>query len=365
MRFFLGFLLSFFILSSILPNFFLKEMKPWSPPISKGLIGDFKSNNLLKDTIYELKGFINNPEDVAIDSLGRTYVGLEDGKIVRHEKGNKFEVLVNTGGRPLGLHIDKEDHLIIADAEKGLFKLDTQKNSLKLLFNKYEGIFVPFLDDVTVGKNGIIYFTQASDVYSFKEYKKDFIYHKGTGKVFSFDPQTKESKLLIKDLNFANGIAISKNDDFILINETGKYRVLKYFLKGPKIGKTEVLIDNLPGFPDGISSNGKDIFWLAIIDPRDKLLDRILPFPNLRKILLLLPNFLVPPRPKYGGVFGLNSQGKVLYNFQDPKGKQVSAITSVQQFGDKLYLGTLRNSYYGWLPLYKLKKEKINMESKK
>ena len=358
MRVFLGVLLTFFILFSILSNFFLQEMKPWNPQQNKGFNGDFKSNNFLKKTIYGLKGLISNPEDIAIDSLGRVYVGLEDGNIVRHEKGDKFDVLVNTGGRPLGLHFDKEDHLIIADAEKGLFKLDTQKKTLKLLFDKYEGFFVPFLDDVTVGKNGIVFFTQASEVYSFKDHMKDFIYHRGTGKVFSFNPQTKESKILIKDLNFANGIAISKNDDFLLVNETGKYRILKYFLKGPKMGKTEVLIDNLPGFPDGISNNGEDIFWLAIIDPRDKLLDRVLPYPSLRKLLLLLPSFLVPPRPKYGGVFGLNSEGKVLFNFQDPEGKYMSAITSAQQFGDKLYLGTLRNSHYGWLTLSELKKEK-------
>ena len=154
----------------------------------------------------------------------------------------------------------KEDHLIIADAEKGLFKLDTQKKTLKLLFDKYEGFFVPFLDDVTVGKNGIVFFTQASEVYSFKDHMKDFIYHRGTGKVFSFNPQTKRIKNFNKRSKF---LAISKNDDFLLVNETGKYRILKYFLKGPKMGKTEVLIDNLPGFPDGISNNGEDIFWLA------------------------------------------------------------------------------------------------------
>ena len=353
MRVFLGCLLTFFIILSTLPNFFLKEMKSWNPPEDKGFMGEFKSNNLLKKTVYELKGFISNPEDVAIDSLGRVYVGLEDGKIIKHEKGNKFEVLVNTGGRPLGLHFDKEENLIIADAEKGLFKLDTKKKTLELLFDNYEGFFVPFLDDVTVGKNGVIYFTQASDVYSLKEYIKDFLYHRGTGKVFSFDPRTKKSELLMKGLHFANGVAISKNDDYLLVNETGKYRTWKYFLKGPKKGQKEVFVDNLPGFPDGISSNGKGLFWLALVEPRDKLLDWLLPLPNLRKIFLQVS--ILVPRPKYGGVFGFNERGKVVYNFQDPKGEIVSAITSVQQYGGKIYLGTLKNPYFGWLPLSNLK----------
>ena len=70
-----------------------------------------------------------------------------------------------------------------------------------------------------------------------------------------------DTELLMKGLHFANGIAISKNDDFLLVNETGKYRVLKYFLKGPKKRKIEIFNENLPGFPDGISNNGEDIFF--------------------------------------------------------------------------------------------------------
>ena len=358
MKILLGFFLSFTVLLFLMSGLILPEMKPWKPPVNKGFIGPFKKNDLLKQTVHGLKGFISGPEDVAIDSSGQVYLGLEDGKIVRHGKGNKAEVVANTGGRPLGLHFNKKDHLIIADAKKGLFELDTKKKTLKLLFDKYEGLFVPFLDDVTVGKKGIIFFTQASDVYSYKDFNKDFLYHVGTGRVFSFDPKSKKSKLLMKGLHFANGIAISKKNDFLLVNETGKYRVLKYFLKGPKKGKTEVFLDNLPGFPDGISSNGEGIFWLALIEPRDKLLDHMLPFPSLRKLLLQLPNSFTPPRPKYGAVFGFNDKGKVLYNFQDPDGKVFFAVTSAQQFGDKLYLGTLRNPYYGWLPLPDLIKEK-------
>ena len=350
-------LIGFLIVAFSLPPFLLKEMRPWSPPFNQGFKGSFQKNNFLKNRILGLKGLIKGPEDVAIDSLGRVYVGLEDGGVIRHDpKDNKREVIVNTGGRPLGLHFDKSGHLIIADAKKGLLKLDPETRELKLLFDRYKNHFVPFLDDVTVGKEGVLFFTQASEKYSFDEFSKDFIYHKGTGKVFSYNPESKNVKLLMKDLHFANGIAISPHNDFLLIVETGKYRVLKYFLKGPKMGKTEVFIDNLPGFPDGISSNGKGLFWMALIDPRDALLDKLLPLPNLRKVLLLLPHFMDPPRPKYGAVFGLNSVGQVVFNFQDPEGAFFPAITSAQQFGDKLYLGSLRNDYYGWVPLPSLEK---------
>ncbi len=57
-------------------------------------------------------------------------------------------------------------------------------------------------------------------------------------------------------------------------------------------------------------------------------------------------------------LFGLNYEGKVVSNFQDPEGSFFSAVTSAQQVGNKLYLGTLRNPYYGWLPLSILEKKK-------
>ena len=41
------------------------------------------------------------------------------------------------------------------------------------------------------------------------------------------------------------------------------YRIQKYWLKGPKAGTSEIIMDNLPGFPDNISSNGKGIYWVA------------------------------------------------------------------------------------------------------
>ena len=80
---FLGLFLTIITLLFIFPNFFLKEMRPWKPPVDKGFVGPFKKNNLLKHVVYGLKGLINGPEDVAVDSLGRVYVGLESGKIVR------------------------------------------------------------------------------------------------------------------------------------------------------------------------------------------------------------------------------------------------------------------------------------------
>jgi len=106
------------------------------------------------------------------------------------------------------------------------------------------------------------------------------------------EPRTKATRVLLSNLHFANGVAVSPDQSFVLVVETGAYRVHRLWLDGPRRGESEIFIDNLPGFPDGISSNGKDKFWLALVSPRDKTLDLLLPHPFLRKIVLRLPTFL-------------------------------------------------------------------------
>ncbi|MDC0254369.1 SMP-30/gluconolactonase/LRE family protein [Bacteriovoracales bacterium] len=341
----IGYMVFAVILLVGLQTYFFGHMVPWNPPKDKGI----QKNKLLIKTKTFLHNVGKGPEDIAIDKLGRVYVGLKDGRIIRHDRSKKeIKVLAKTEGRPLGLHLDHDENLIVADAIKGLLKIDSS-GKITLLFSKFNGKEMPFLDDVTMGKDGTLYFTQASAKYSLSDHTKDFLYHMGTGKVFSLKPSGKV-ELLMEGLHFANGIAVDSKQEYLLINETGKYRVWKYDLK---TGNKKVILENLPGFPDGISSNGKGIFWLALIDKRDVLLDKILPFPFIRSILLLLPTFLNPPRPKQGLVLGIDETGKILYDFQDPEGKVFPAVTSIQQFGDDLYLGSLRNKFYGVFSLEK------------
>jgi len=76
----------------------------------------------------------------------------------------------------------------------------------------------------------------------------------------SYNPAAGRVKVLLKDLYFANGVALSENKKFIIINETHRYRIRQYWLKGKKTGTNDIFIDNLPGFPTGASANRKGTF---------------------------------------------------------------------------------------------------------
>ena len=81
----------------------------------------------------------------------------------------------------------------------------------------------------------------------------------GHGRILVYDRKAKSNTILFNELNFANGVAVDDRGRFILIDETGSYRIIKFWLQGNRKGKREILVKNLPGFPDNIvlGQNGR------------------------------------------------------------------------------------------------------------
>lgn len=90
-------------------------------------------------------------------------------------------------------------------------------------------------------------------------------------------------------LQFANGIILSDDEEFIVIAETARSRLYRFWLKGPKKGTHDIFAENLPGFPDNLNSDGKGGFFVPLIVPIDAdnpAVTQILgPFPWIRKLV--------------------------------------------------------------------------------
>jgi sugar lactone lactonase YvrE len=314
----------------------------WQPQENPGLTGDYALNDKLKsaEILPLADGF--GPEDIAVDAEGRIYGGLHDGRIIRLKADGSGQETFATidGGRPLGMAFDKAGNLIVADSYKGLLSV-APNGDFTVLTAGHGGRPFMFTDDVDIAADGKIYFSDASDTYSQPDYMLDLMEARGHGRLMVYDPATGETDMLLDNLYFANGIAVSENQDFVLVNETGRYRITRYWLTGDKAGSHDVFVDNLPGFPDGISRGANGIFWLAIPSPRNPVLDDAHPNPWLKGFLLKLPKFIAPGAIKQGVVVALNEQGEVQQVLHDPDGALVYMVTSVEQVGDQIYLGSL------------------------
>lgn len=351
----IAFLVSYFLLwpVSIAPQ-------AWNPSAPPPLTGQYQQNSVLAPT-ERLSLGTNNPrpgagfapEDVALDSAGRIYTGLDDGRIIRLQAdGTKPEVFSNTQGRPLGLAFDPTGNLIVADAIRGLLSVATD-GLVTVLSTQADGLPFGCTNDLDVAADGTIYFTDASYKFPLTQFTADILEHGPNGRLLAYDPKTKTTRTLLSNLCFANGVAVSPDQSFLLVVETGKYRVYRVWLKPPsssentKWGASEIFIDNLPGFPDGITSNGKDRFWLALVTPRDAVLDKLLPKPFLRKVVARLPKFLQPAPKRYSFVVGLDVNGRIVDNLQDGSPNCFAEIANAVERNGSLYFGSIGESAVG------------------
>jgi sugar lactone lactonase YvrE len=324
------------------------EPEAWTPPPAPKLEGVYATNTRLSGVERLPSGAGHKPEGVAIDGEGRIYSGMEDGRIVRWkpDASGAPEAFAETGGRPLGMDFDRGGNLIIADANKGLLSINPQ-GTVSILSTEAGGVAFRCTNDLDVATDGTIYFTDASSRFPLSVYKHDLFEHRPNGRLLAYEPATKKTRLVLDGLYFANGVALSPDQSFVLVSETGKYRVLRVWLNGEKKNLTEIFIDNLPGFPDNISSNGNDKFWLALVTPRSPLLDKLLPRPFLRKVVLRLPEFMQPAPQRHGFVLGLDRDGRVVANLQDPSGQSFALVSNVLEHQGKLYLGSIGEDAVG------------------
>ena len=265
---------------------------------------------------------VNGPEAIAFDDEGKMYTANEDGRIiVLSRDGTDPYDFAQTEGRPLGLKFDLQGNLIVADAYEGLLSIDTT-GEITILSTECDSL--PFLltDDLDISSDGIIYFSDASSVNNLENNGDDW--GEPNGRLLAYDPQINETSLLLDGLYFANGVALAPDESYVLVNESSLGRVRRYWLAGPNTGETEVfsyIYGNIGWegwvLPDNITYNDEGIFWVATY---------------------------------FGPVVGIDTTGQIVYelNFDF---NSFGENTSVIQYNDSLYLGTLHDSYIGVIPL--------------
>ncbi|MCA9985661.1 MAG: strictosidine synthase family protein [Anaerolineales bacterium] len=321
----------------------------WTPPPAPKLTGVYARNNVLAGLARIPVGG-KAPEDVAVDNLGNLIAGLVDGRIIRVQPdGSHLVTLTHTYGRPLGIVVDGTGRILIADANKGLLSLYPGQKP-ELLVNQYKAKPLLFTNHLDVTRDGLIYFTDTSTRFPLAHYTADILENRPNGRLFSYNPVSKQLYLLLEGLYFANGVALSADESFLLINETSRYRIRRYWLKGPRAGEDEIFIDNLPGFPDNLSRGPSGLFWCALVSPRKPEIDFVMPYPPLRRLIYRIPERLQPKATRYAFVLGLNEQGEVIHNLQDPTGA-FGEVTGVVEHEGYLYLGSLVEEAIGRIKL--------------
>jgi len=326
----------------------------WESPETPALEGQFAANTVLQRMELFATPDSHGPEDVAVAKDGQVYVGVEEGKILRYQAdGSNPELFAETGGRPLGLDFDVDGNLIVADAAKGLLSIDAD-GDVNVLCTEASGVPLGFTDDVDVDTQNVAWFSDASVKWDHHNVMNEALESRPNGRLVKYDIATGECVEVLGDLYFANGVAVSPDETYVLVNETMRYRTKRVFVRGPRAGVVESFIENLPGFPDGISTGSDGVFWLALYAPRNDLLDEAAQTPWLRRLIYRVPDGLKPKPRRHPFVLGLDDDGTIVRNLQDSDGREFSKTTSAEQFGQSLYVGSLTEPAWGRLDLSRI-----------
>jgi len=342
------------------------EPVAWQAPAPPGYAGVHAQNDRLADLRLVSIAPEIGPEHIEFGPDGQLYTGTLSGAVLRmNAEGGAPEVVARTEGRPLGLDFDAGGQLVIADALHGLLAVDAS-GQVRVLTDSVDGTPILYADAVQVAADGRILFTDATQRISprtlgtFDAALFDILEHSCTGRVLEFDPVAATTRVVARGLCFPNGIALSADEQSLLVAETGTYRVLKIArasegidagaaLRANAAGVT-VLLDNLPGFPDNLTRGEDGRYWTGFTKPRSAAIDAMSGRPWLRALTLRLPRVLWPVPPVYGHVIAFDEDGRVLLDLQDPTGKLPETSGATEQ-GGRLYLQSLHAPALGVLPL--------------
>jgi sugar lactone lactonase YvrE len=334
----------------------------YAPPPAPVLRGPLAPNELLRAAELLAEGRIHGPEDVAVDAQGRLYAATADrsGLIQRLDADGTPRDFATTGGRPLGLRFSPGGNpalpgaggtsLIVCDSSRGLLSVDPEGH-VSVLATEAEGVPFRFTNNLDVAHDGIVYFSDSSTRFGQAGYLYDLFEARPSGRLLRYDPAAGTATVLLRDLYFANGVALSSDESFVLVNETYRYRTTRYWLKGPKRGTSDIFLDNLPGFPDNLDGNRKGSFWMALFTVRNKVADTLHPYPWAKTLMAKLPRFVWPRPEPYGFVLEIDETGRILRSLQDPGGQRVRHVTTAREHDGKLYLGSLDQAWIGRLAL--------------
>ena len=319
-------------------------------------------NDRLKGVTLIGKGEIEGPEDVIFDRNDNLYCPNRHGDIVRFlaPDYSTWEVFAHIGGHPLGLAFDADDNLNVCIGGMGLYQVSPDRQVRKLtdetnrtLFSIIDDSRLKLADDLDIAPDGRIFFSEATIRYDMHDWAYDALESRGNGRLICYDPRDGSTRTVLRDLQFPNGVCMAGDGQSLFFAETWGCRINRYWFDGPKKGTCEVVIPDLPGYPDNINRASDGNFWVALVGMRSPTLDLALRMPSLRKRMAkrVARDEWLFPNINTGCVLKFAASGAVLESLWDPGGANHPMVTSMREHKGHLYLGGLYNDRIGRLKL--------------
>ncbi|GFO21761.1 adipocyte plasma membrane-associated protein [Plakobranchus ocellatus] len=305
------------------------------------------------------------------------YTGSSDGKIWRI-KENRLSFVARTGidhpdcgsyelepqcGRPKGMAVDADGRLLVVDAYKGILGVDLNSGHVEVLLDNFNGSRFLFLNAMDILPNGTIVISESSTKWRRRDYRYEVIEANKLGRVLAFDPVTGKVWLIHDGLYLANGLVLTHDKSALLVAEMSVSRISKIHLAGPRAGQREILVENLPGYPDNIKRNERGNYYVGLgsvrfqgSSPLGSFLDLVGPYPAVKRtITKLIPASLFDVfLAKHAILLEISDDGHIVTSHHDPGATTIMALSEAFQHGENIYIGHFKIPFVGLVKSYDL-----------
>jgi ribose transport system permease protein len=328
------------------------------PPRTTDPGSPYALNDKLRNVEIIGLGVIEGPEDVILDRDDNLYCGTRQGDIVRFfgPDHKRHEVFAHIGGHPLGMAFDRAGNLLVCIGGMGLYQVSPDKAVSKLtdetnrsLLSVVDDSRLRLADDLDIAPDGRVYFSEATIRYEQEDWATDALESRGNGRMICYDPRNNSTRTEIHKLVFANGVVMASDGQSFLFAESWTCSISRYWFDGPKKGKREPVLANLPGYPDNINRSSDGNYWAALLGMRTPALDLALSMPGFRRRMArrVAPDLWLYPNINTGCVIRFNERGEILESLWDLGGENHPMITSMREHRGYLYLGGVSNNRIG------------------
>ncbi|HYD58745.1 MAG TPA: hypothetical protein VEC35_00220 [Noviherbaspirillum sp.] len=166
------------------------------------------------------------------------------------------------------------------------------------------------------------------------------------GRLWMFDLEKQSARLVAQDYHFVDGVLIDYGSEgtdgveqSVVVSETPKFRMLRYYIAGPKAGQDEVLQEFLPGMPDGINRDKDGRLYVAMYTMRTPVMTWIHAHPWIKHLLLRLSPRMFPVKHDTGYMV-FDASGKQPLYMAVHDGRHVRHVSKINPGRDAVYLAS-------------------------
>jgi sugar lactone lactonase YvrE len=201
-------------------------------------------------------------------------------------------------------------------------------------------------DNLEVSEDGRrIYFTEPFDYTgaSVDDALDEALALAPNGRLWRYDIDTDTTRLIAEGFHFINGVLCDRHpgqprEESVLVTQTSLFRLTRFYLRGPKAGRDEVVLDGITGLDDGMDRDAQGRIWLALFSHRSTLLTWVHEHAWIKPLFMRVPARLLMALPQRTGILVVTPDGRTPLYSALYDGDALASIASAVPSPGGIYL---------------------------